>query len=122
MIQIAESVTSIDLTDLRCPYLARRVRKALLRASVGECLEFVCADPLAAVDSPPLNATQGHELVAKTESHHDNRDRLCRLPPLWLGLGFEQWVGDLRNLKWKRCRTLFDLGLKSKTNRARSSD
>ncbi len=69
MIQIAESVTSIDLTDLRCPYLARRVRKALLRASVGECLEFVCADPLAAVDIPHLVATLGHELVAKTESH-----------------------------------------------------
>ena len=48
--------------------LARRIRKALSRAKLGERLEFVCADPLASIDIPHLVATLGDHLVAQVEN------------------------------------------------------
>lgn len=68
MVQVSDVVTSIDLTDLRCPFLGRRIRKALARAGIGERLTFVCSDPLAAIDVPHLVTSLGDELLAKTES------------------------------------------------------
>ncbi len=68
MTRIVETITSIDLTGLRCPMLARRIRKALSRAGVGERLEFVCADPLASIDIPHLVATLGDDLVTQAKS------------------------------------------------------
>lgn len=78
MIQIADAITSIDLTGLRCPFLGRRIRKALSRARVGERLAFVCADPLASIDVPHLVATLGDELIAKTESSGQISFIVCR--------------------------------------------
>lgn len=64
MVIVRQSVERVDLSDLRCPYVARRVRKALARASVGEILEFICTDPLAAIDVPHLVKLLGDELIS----------------------------------------------------------
>ena len=68
MVRIEGTVASIDLTGLRCPNLARRIRKALARAAVGEQFEFLCTDPLAAIDIPHLVAGLGDEVVATREN------------------------------------------------------
>ena len=48
------SLTSLDLTGLKCPLPALKTRKALLALKPGDLLEVLCTDPLAVIDIPAL--------------------------------------------------------------------
>jgi tRNA 2-thiouridine synthesizing protein A len=48
------TITTLDLTGLKCPLPALRTRKALKTMRGGDRLEVCCTDPLAVIDIPNL--------------------------------------------------------------------
>jgi tRNA 2-thiouridine synthesizing protein A len=56
------SLTSLDLTGLKCPLPALKTRKALLALKPGDLLEVLCTDPLAEIDIPALVQQTGNRL------------------------------------------------------------
>ena len=58
------TIARLDLSGLKCPLPALKVRKALRSLAPGERLEVRCTDPLAAIDIPHLVASTGDRLEA----------------------------------------------------------
>jgi tRNA 2-thiouridine synthesizing protein A len=54
--------TPLDLTGLKCPLPALRVRKALKALGPGARIRVICTDPMAAVDIPHLVNETGDAL------------------------------------------------------------
>ena len=48
------TTTKLDLTGLKCPLPALKVRKALKALKPGDVLEVCCTDPLSVIDIPNL--------------------------------------------------------------------
>ncbi|MDR3495648.1 MAG: sulfurtransferase TusA family protein [Ancalomicrobiaceae bacterium] len=59
------SITELDLSGLKCPLPVIKARKALARLSVGDELELLTTDPMAAIDIPHMCHEDGHILVSK---------------------------------------------------------
>jgi tRNA 2-thiouridine synthesizing protein A len=60
----AMTITSLDLSGLKCPLPALKTRRALKSLAPGDRLEVRCTDPLAAIDIPHLVASTGDWLQA----------------------------------------------------------
>ena len=58
------TTTKLDLTGLKCPLPALKIRKALKAIKPGERLEVHCTDPLAVIDIPNLLNETGDSLEA----------------------------------------------------------
>lgn len=52
----------LDLTGLKCPLPALRVRKALKTLAAGASLAVTCTDPMSAIDIPHLVLETGDRL------------------------------------------------------------
>jgi tRNA 2-thiouridine synthesizing protein A len=65
------AVTRLDLSGLKCPLPALKVRKALTSLAPGDRLEARCTDPLAEIDIPHLVGTTGDRLEAIERSERD---------------------------------------------------
>jgi len=65
------TITSLDLSGLKCPLPALKVRKALKSLAPGDRLEVRCTDPLAAIDIPHLVAATGDQMEAIERSERD---------------------------------------------------
>jgi len=65
------AVTKLDLSGLKCPLPALKVRKALKSLSPGDRLEVRCTDPMAAIDIPHLLGMTGDRLEAIEPSERD---------------------------------------------------
>jgi tRNA 2-thiouridine synthesizing protein A len=52
----------LDLTGLRCPIPALKMRKALTSISPGDVLEVHCTDPLSVIDIPNLIRETGDRI------------------------------------------------------------
>ena len=58
----AMTITKLDLSGLKCPLPALKVRKALKSLTQGDRLEVRCTDPLAVIDIPHLVGVTGDRL------------------------------------------------------------
>jgi tRNA 2-thiouridine synthesizing protein A len=58
----AMTITKLDLSGLKCPLPALKVRKALKSLTPGDRLEVRCTDPLAGIDIPHLVGVTGDRL------------------------------------------------------------
>jgi len=65
------TVKSLDLSGLKCPLPALKVRKALNALAPGDRLEVRCTDPLAAIDIPHLLGVTGDRLEATERGERD---------------------------------------------------
>ncbi len=63
-----------DLRGLKCPLPALMARRALVRASAGVEIAFLCDDPMAAVDIPHMCRHEGYEVLLV-----EQEDTLTRL-------------------------------------------
>ena len=75
------AVTKLDLSGLKCPLPALKVRKALKFLSPGDRLEVRCTDPLAAIDIPHLVAGTGDKLEAVERGERDIVFRIEKSAP-----------------------------------------
>ncbi|MEN3931067.1 sulfurtransferase TusA family protein [Microvirga sp. W0021] len=53
----------LDLTGLKCPLPALRVRKKLIQMQAKEELRVICTDPMAVIDIPNTAREQGAVLL-----------------------------------------------------------
>jgi tRNA 2-thiouridine synthesizing protein A len=58
----------LDLTGLKCPLPAIKMKRYLRGLAPGDSLEVICDDPLAEIDIPSVLLSLGHTL-AKSDSH-----------------------------------------------------
>jgi tRNA 2-thiouridine synthesizing protein A len=65
------TITRLDLSGLKCPLPALKVRRALKSLAPGDRLEVRCTDPLAAIDIPHLVASTGDRMEAIERSERD---------------------------------------------------
>ena len=65
------TITRLDLSGLKCPLPALKVRRALKSLAPGDRLEVRCTDPLAAIDIPHLLASTGDRMEAIERSERD---------------------------------------------------
>jgi tRNA 2-thiouridine synthesizing protein A len=65
------TITSLDLSGLKCPLPALKVSKALKSLAPGDRLEVRCTDPMAAIDIPHLVASVGDRMEAVERSERD---------------------------------------------------
>jgi tRNA 2-thiouridine synthesizing protein A len=63
------TITKLDLSGLKCPLPALKVRKALQSLTPGDRLEVRCTDPLAVIDIPHLVGITGDrfEIIERGE-------------------------------------------------------
>ncbi len=61
-------MVDLDLSGLKCPLPALRVRKALRSAAPGTAMRVVCTDPMAALDIPNLLRETGDHLDAREDA------------------------------------------------------
>lgn len=59
------TITTLDLTGLKCPLPALKTRKALKPLKPGDVLEVFCTDPLAVIDIPALIQQTGDRVDIK---------------------------------------------------------
>ena len=59
---------TLDLTGLKCPLPALRVRKKLSELKSGDLIAAECTDPLTAIDIPNLLRQTGDTLEGKSEA------------------------------------------------------
>jgi len=74
------AVTSLDLSGLKCPLPALKVRRALKSLAPGDKLEVRCTDPMAAIDIPHLIASTGDRMEAIERSERDVLFRIEKSP------------------------------------------
>ena len=73
-----DTSVQLDLTGLKCPLPALRVRRALRNLPAGSRLVVICTDPLSGIDVPSAAREEG-ALVETTERRGDTfRFRLHR--------------------------------------------
>jgi tRNA 2-thiouridine synthesizing protein A len=65
------TITRLDLSGLKCPLPALKVRRALNSLAPGDRLEVRCTDPMAAIDIPHLVASTGDRMEAIERSERD---------------------------------------------------
>jgi len=81
------ALTRLDLSGLKCPLPALKVRKALKSLAPGDRLEVRCTDPLAAIDIPHLIGATGDrlEIIERGEDdivfHIEKLTRAPKTPP-----------------------------------------
>jgi len=75
------AVAKLDLTGLKCPLPALKVRKALKALAPGDRLDVRCTDPLAVIDIPHLVAETGDRLEAIEPSERDIVFRIEKSAP-----------------------------------------
>jgi tRNA 2-thiouridine synthesizing protein A len=56
------TLTTLDLTGLKCPLPALKTRKALKSLKPGDRLEVHCTDPLSVIDIPNLIRETGDQV------------------------------------------------------------
>jgi tRNA 2-thiouridine synthesizing protein A len=56
------TLTSLDLSGLKCPLPALKTRKALQALQPGDRLEVRCTDPLSVIDIPNLIRETGDKV------------------------------------------------------------
>ncbi len=61
--------TLLDLKGLKCPLPALKARKALKSVAVGDLLQVICTDPMAAIDIPNLIRETGDALESQTSEN-----------------------------------------------------
>ena len=66
----------LDLTGLKCPLPALRVRRALRGLPAGTRLEVICTDPLGGIDVPHAAREEGACVEASERSGDTFRFRL----------------------------------------------
>jgi tRNA 2-thiouridine synthesizing protein A len=76
------AVVKLDLSGLKCPVPALKVRKALTALAPGDRLEVRCTDPLAAIDIPHLIGATGDRLEAIERGERDVVFRITKSAPL----------------------------------------
>lgn len=64
---VPEDEILLDLTGLKCPLPALRVRKALARMADGAEFQVVCTDPMAAIDVPNTVRERGAILLEQRQ-------------------------------------------------------
>lgn len=64
-----DTPAELDLSGLKCPLPALRVRRALRRLAPGARLAVFCTDPLSGVDVP--NAARQEGAVVESCERHD---------------------------------------------------
>jgi tRNA 2-thiouridine synthesizing protein A len=64
------TMTTLDLTGLKCPLPALKTRKALKPLKAGDRLEVHCTDPLSVIDIPNLIRETGDkvEITERSET------------------------------------------------------
>jgi tRNA 2-thiouridine synthesizing protein A len=75
------AVTKLDLSGLKCPLPALKVRKALKSLAPGDRLEVRCTDPLAVIDIPHLVGMMGDRLEAIERGERDIVFRIEKSAP-----------------------------------------
>lgn len=78
----AGPATVLDLRGLNCPMPVLKSRRALARLAVGERIEVLATDPLAALDLTHLCREDGHELVGISTEGGLVRAVIRKRPPL----------------------------------------
>lgn len=64
------TLTTLDLSGLKCPLPALKTRKALQSLNPGDRLEVRCTDPLAAIDIPHLINQTGDRIEITEQAEH----------------------------------------------------
>jgi len=75
------TIAKLDLSGLKCPLPALKVRKALKSLAPGDRLEVRCTDPLAAIDIPHLVASTGDRMEAIERSEREIVFRIEKSAP-----------------------------------------
>jgi tRNA 2-thiouridine synthesizing protein A len=75
------TITKLDLSGLKCPLPALKVRKALKSLPPGDRLEVRCTDPLAVVDIPHLVEVTGDRLETIERGEGDTVFRIEKSAP-----------------------------------------
>jgi tRNA 2-thiouridine synthesizing protein A len=75
------TITKLDLSGLKCPLPALKVRKALKSLSPADRLEVRCTDPLALIDIPHLVGVTGDRLEIMERSERDTVFRIEKSAP-----------------------------------------
>jgi tRNA 2-thiouridine synthesizing protein A len=75
------AITKLDLSGLKCPLPALKVRKALKSLTPGHRLEVRCTDPLAVIDIPHLVGMMGDRLEAIERGERDIVFRIEKSAP-----------------------------------------
>jgi tRNA 2-thiouridine synthesizing protein A len=75
------TVTTLDLSGLRCPLPALKTRKALKSLAPGDRLEVRCTDPLAVIDIPHLVGETGDRLEMIERGERDFVFRIKKSAP-----------------------------------------
>jgi tRNA 2-thiouridine synthesizing protein A len=75
------TITKLDLSGLKCPLPALKVRKALKSLTPGDRLEVRCTDPLAAIDIPHLVRVTGDRLEIIERGERDIVFRIEKSAP-----------------------------------------
>ena len=76
------TITKLDLSGLKCPLPALKVRKALKSLSPGDRLEVRCTDPLALIDIPHLVGATGDRLEIVERGERDTVFRIEKSAPI----------------------------------------
>jgi tRNA 2-thiouridine synthesizing protein A len=77
----AMAITKLDLTGLKCPLPALKVRKALKSLTPGDRLDVRCTDPLAVIDIPHLVGVTGDRLEMIERGERDIVFRIEKSAP-----------------------------------------
>lgn len=64
------TMTTLDLSGLKCPLPALKTRKALRSLKPGDRLEVRCTDPLAVIDIPHLIDQTGDHIEITERAEH----------------------------------------------------
>jgi tRNA 2-thiouridine synthesizing protein A len=75
------TVTKLDLSGLKCPLPALKVRTALRSLTPGDRLEVRCSDPLAVIDIPHLIEVTGDRLEVIERGERDTVFRIEKSAP-----------------------------------------
>jgi len=75
------TIAKLDLSGLKCPLPALKVRKALKSLAPGDRLEVRCTDPLAAIDIPHLVASTGDRMEGIERSEREIVFRIEKSAP-----------------------------------------
>ena len=75
------TIAKLDLSGLKCPLPALKVRKALKSLAPGDRLEVRCTDPLAAIDIPHLVASTDDRMEGIERSEREIVFRIEKSAP-----------------------------------------
>lgn len=73
---LSNTVSTLDLTGLKCPLPVLKARRAIKDMNSGDRLVIIASDPAAQLDFPHFCETSGHSLISMTSDGEGDEFRL----------------------------------------------